>query len=66
MLALTVSACGTSDEDRAQAQAENEKAVNEKVNALLESIPSEAIAPSDSVAVNKDSTSSDSTTSPAE
>ncbi|NQV54138.1 MAG: hypothetical protein HQ500_13210 [Flavobacteriales bacterium] len=66
VLALIASACGASDEDRAKAQAENEKAVNEKVNELLESIPTEAAATSDSVAIDMDSAAADTTAAPVE
>lgn len=61
-IAFIAVACGPSEEERAKAQAENEKAVNEKVDALLKSMSTDTAAP----AVEKDTTKADSTTEKSE
>ncbi|MEQ9186714.1 MAG: hypothetical protein RLP15_03205 [Cryomorphaceae bacterium] len=61
-IAFIAVACGPSEEERAKAQAENEKAVNEKVDALLKSMSADTAAP----AVENDTMSTDSTSAETE
>lgn len=59
VLAITVIACGPSDEEKAKAQAENAATVDRKVNEIMEKLEKEAKVAEPEVMEN-DSTAADS------